>query len=193
MLMQAENDVHVTMAKHKILLQKYAQVAGYKQIKGKSSIECHTLQFLLKHSRQHVEQQTKRYDIQCKCSALLQSAQHARANHKTVKACIKTVNHLKVPNAKSSHKMCDELKKKKLLLERVQENTTYMSGLLDEMSLHDGDDEEEEEDDVALQRELTELLETTMPAAPVGVFDSERGVLLSSDMLKNPTDGSSCD
>ena len=191
MLIQAEKEVHVTMAKHKILLERYAQVAGYKQQKGKSSIECHTLQFLLKHNRQHFEQQRKRYDIQSKCSALLQSAHNATANHKTVKACIKTVNHLKVPNAKASHKMCKELNKKMGLLDRVQENTQYMSGLLGEMSLQDSEDEEE--DDLALQRELNELMETNMPATPLTGPCSERDVLLPPDTLNTHMDGSGCD
>ena len=191
MLIQSETDVHVTMAKHKILLEKYAQVAGYKQHKGRGSIECHTLQFLLKHNRRQCEQKRKVYDIQSKCSTLLQTAQNTKDNHKTLKTCIKTVNHLKVPNAKSSQKMCKDLNKKKRLLERVQENTQYMSELLGDMSLQDS--EEEVEDDVELQRELAELLETNMPVAPFSEVDHDGGVILPSDMLNTPTDRSSCE
>ena len=192
-LIQAERELRENEIKHKTLLKEYVRLAGFEQSGSAGCLGTSTLALLLKNNRQVMAQQRTAYKIKSKCSDFLQNVHNVKDNHKTVKKCVKQVNSLHVPNAKSTSQMCKKLLKKKVLLQKSNDNIERLSDMLDELSVDDCDSDAE--DDMALQKDLTDYkqgLLMTLPLPPLSEGELDSNLDSQSDGPKNFTEDDKC-
>jgi hypothetical protein len=188
-LVDAERELQETQNKHQTLLVMYANATEYGQ-KHTRTQKARVLQSLIHTTKQSLVQQKKTYDMKNRSSAFMQYARNAKDNHTVLKQCLREVDHLKVAKPKSSRKLCKNLAKKKVMLERSSDDTHYISEVLAELPLDDYDIDEEDEvlvnDLDALYREVMDNL----PSAPLSGVESEPSV--HTDVLKNYADDNHC-